>query len=165
MLLCFKYLVAFLLVYSTGHAQSLKKETLTNQGSSHIVYANNKSYFLQESIGQASVIRTYDTEAYSLRQGFLQPIDASVLNSDQSNSLDAIVFPNPFTQQINVQFNEPVFDVLNMRLSDLSGRTILTKDLEPSQSLIIPLYGLTNGIYLLTISMRQKEFMAKLIKK
>ena len=55
----------FLLTFFSGFGQILKKETLALQGSSHFVYANNKSYFLQESIGQASVIRTFNTNNYS----------------------------------------------------------------------------------------------------
>ncbi|MDG5492415.1 T9SS type A sorting domain-containing protein [Psychroserpens sp. SPM9] len=160
-----RFLIACVLFYSVGFAQTLKKETLTNQGSSHFVYANNKSYFIQESIGQASVIKTFDTGNYSLRQGFLQPINASLLNSDSNTLIDAIIFPNPFSETITINFREPIFDELNIYVSDLTGRIVLSETYNPSSSLSIELNDITSGVYLLNVVMREKRFVAKIIKR
>lgn len=146
-------------------SQSLKKETLTNQGSSHFVYANNKSFYIQESIGQASVIKTYNAQNYSLRQGFLQPVNASFLNDNTNSSLDAIVFPNPFSQFVNIRFNEPIFDVLTIYVSDLMGRIVHSQVYDPAQNLTIQINNVANGVYVLHVRMRQKIMITKIIKE
>jgi hypothetical protein len=158
-------LVFFFLLYAQCFSQSLKKETLTNQGSSHFVYANNKSFYLQESIGQTSVIRTFSTQYYSLRQGFLQPVNAAFLNDNITTTLDAIVYPNPFTQTVNISFNEPIFDVLNIYISDLMGRIVYSNTFNPNQILTIELNDVTNGVYLLHVRMRQKSLISKIIRQ
>ncbi|MCK8479617.1 T9SS type A sorting domain-containing protein [Psychroserpens algicola] len=160
-----RFFIACVLFYSVSFAQTLKKETLTNQGSSHFVYANNKSYFIQESIGQASVIRTFHTGNYSVRQGFLQPINVSLLDSDSNTLIDAIIFPNPFSETVTINFREPIFDVLDLYISDMSGRVIISNRYNPSQSLSIFINDVRNGVYMMTIVMREKKLVAKLIKR
>lgn len=157
--------ISFFLFYTHGNSQTLKKETLANQGSSHIIYANNKSFFIQESVGQTSVIRTFTAQNYSLRQGFLQPVNASFLNGTINSDLDAIVFPNPFVQSIHIRFNEPVFDILTVYISDLTGRIVLSHNYDPIQTLTLQLNDIASGIYLLNVHMRQKSFTSKIVKQ
>ncbi|WP_160289459.1 T9SS type A sorting domain-containing protein [Psychroserpens mesophilus] len=158
-------LCLFFLLSAQCFTQSLKKETLTNQGSSHFVYANNKSFYIQESIGQTSVIRTFNAQNYSLRQGFLQPVHASFLNDNSDSNLDAVVFPNPFSQSITIIFNEPIFDELTVYVSDVMGRTVHSQIYHPTQNLTIQLSNVANGVYVLHVRMRQKIMITKIIKE
>ncbi len=155
----------FLMCFQFMNAQILKKETLTNQGSSHFVNANNKSYFIQESIGQASVIRTFNTSNYSLRQGFLQPISASQLNGGTTTNLDAVVYPNPFINQINISFNEPIIDVLKVFIYDVLGRIVYQNVYNASQTIQLTVNNISTGNYFLKVNMRSKLLYAKLIKR
>ncbi|MEZ4803760.1 MAG: T9SS type A sorting domain-containing protein [Gelidibacter sp.] len=158
-------LVFFCLFFNASFSQSLKKETLAHQGSAHFVYANTKSYYIQESIGQASVIRTFNTQNYSLRQGFLQPVNASYLNDNVNSGLDALVFPNPFTQTVNIRFNEAILDVLHVNVSDMTGRIVYSGIYNPVQTLAIQLNDITSGVYLLQVRMRQKTLVSKIIRQ
>ena len=153
------------LFFQTGFAQIKKKETLSSQGSSHFIFANNKSYFIQESIGQASVTFTYDVDGYSLRQGFLQPISPSALNGNSDTDLDGYFYPNPFENEIHIRFNEAIFDVLQVMLFDVLGRTIYNKEFSPVQVLDLDFGSVNSGNYVLMVRMRSKTFLAKLIKR
>ncbi|MBR9914563.1 MAG: T9SS type A sorting domain-containing protein [Algicola sp.] len=148
-----------------GYAQTLKRQSLGIQGSTHIVYANAKSYYIQESIGQRSVIRTYDTNNYSLRQGFLQPIDASLLSENLDDKLLGYFYPNPFVDHVNVQFQEPVFDVITVTVHDILGRLVYEKRFDPSQTIIIDFGDLSSGSYLFRLQMRTEIMMAKLVRR
>jgi len=155
-----------LLLFQMVFSQLLKKETLASQGSSHFVYANNKSYFIQESIGQASVINTYtSSNNYSLRQGYLQPISASGINSSSDTTLDALIFPNPFTTVINIRFNEPVIDVVSVMLYDILGRAIINRQYNPEDTIVINLNDVSSGTYILRVRMRAQELTANLIRR
>ncbi|MEL6812456.1 MAG: T9SS type A sorting domain-containing protein [Bacteroidota bacterium] len=153
------------LVAQVSFSQFMKKETLASQGSSHFVYSGNKSYFIQESIGQGSVINTFNTNNYSLRQGFLQPISASVLIDASDTSIDAVIFPNPFVNAINIYFNEPVVGPLDIKLFDLLGRRVFSQVYSPNPTLLVEIDQLAMGQYFLTVEMRTKSLTAKLIKK
>lgn len=160
---CFLIFSALFAFY-IGSAQVLKKQTLASQGSSHIVFANNKSYFIQESIGQKSIINTYNSNNYSLRQGFLQPVSASAFFNGSNSALNAIVFPNPFFKQVEIRFNDPVIDILDVTLFDTLGRVISKYEYNPVQHIVIDVDNLSAGNYFLKIKMRSKFLHAKIIK-
>ncbi|WP_298904850.1 T9SS type A sorting domain-containing protein [uncultured Psychroserpens sp.] len=156
---------SLMLIFSLGSAQTLKRESLGIQGSSHVVYANAKSYYIQESIGQQSVIRTYDASNYSLRQGFLQPVNVSLISENLDGSLLGFTYPNPFVNQISIEFQEPVFDRVNVTMHDILGRLVYNEIFNPVQTLVLNFGDLSSGQYLLRIQMRTELFVAKLIRK
>lgn len=156
---------SFIFIFNVGFGQINKKVTLSNQGSSHFVYSNNKSYFIQESIGQASVTFVYNTRNYSLRQGFLQPISPSGLQGDSDTDLDGYFYPNPFENFVHIRFNEAIFDMLEVSLYDALGRTIYNKTYEPVQELNLDFESVSSGSYVLIVKMRSKSLLAKLIRR
>ncbi|GAA3640777.1 T9SS type A sorting domain-containing protein [Flavivirga jejuensis] len=154
-----------IIVYQFGNTQSLKKQTLGNQGASHFVYTNNKSYYILESIGQASVTHTFNANNYSLRQGYLQPVSASLISIDSNTDIEAVIFPNPFSSKVEVKFKKPIIDILQVTLRDVLGRIILNKQFSPMQSIVLNLNNLNTGTYLIQIRMRSKLLNAKIIKR
>jgi len=158
-------IVCLIFFSSSGFTQTLKKQTLSSQGSSHFVYANNKSYFLQESIGQASVIKTYDTANHSLRQGFLQPISATIISDNLNDELDGYIYPNPFYDHINIRFREPVYDDITVTMYDVLGRLVLNQVYSPLQLLVLNFNDFSSGTYVLRIQMRSEVLTAKLVRR
>ncbi|MFI1743780.1 T9SS type A sorting domain-containing protein [Thalassobellus sediminis] len=159
------FFISSLFSFIVSNSQSLVKQTLAIQGDSHAVYFNNKSFYLIESIGQTSVINTFNANSHIVRQGFLQPVSASVFFSDSKASLKATVFPNPFLNQVQIKFKEPIIDVLNLALYDVIGRVVIRQEYNPIQSIPLDLTNLSNGSYFLKIKMRSKVLSAKIIKR
>lgn len=160
-----QFFVLFVCCITTVHSQVLKKETLSSSGSAHFVYAHNKSYYIQESIAQGSVIQTYVAGNYSVRQGFLQPVFAASLTSTLDSTLEGVIFPNPFNTEFTIQFGEPVFDVITVLLYDTLGRLVLRQIFQPTERLIISVGNLATGHYSLKVNMRSEVLYAKLIKR
>lgn len=159
-------IAVFSLLYLDGTAQIKKKESLGINGLSAFVYSdNNTGYFIQQSIGQQSVINTFDRPDFSLRQGFLQPINPLLINHRFDTKLDAIVFPNPFTNQIQVKFIDPINRNLIVRIFDMSGRLILRREYQDTQNLNIVIGEIAAGIYNLRIDNGNKFLESKLIKR
>ncbi len=165
MKLFYKILAISLGVFTSTNAQVLKKQTLGVQGSSHFVYANTTSYYLQQSIGQGSVINTFNQDDYSLRQGFLQPVDASILTSNLDNELEAAIYPNPFSTEVNIQFGEVISDVVQVTMYDVLGRLVYDTVFSPNQHIIIYLDDFSSGHYLLRVQMQSQLLTAKLIRE
>lgn len=158
-------IIIFALICVTTYSQTLKKQTLSSQGSSHFVYANNKSYFLQETIGQASEIRTYEANNHSLRQGFLQPISARIITDNLDSNLQGFIYPNPFENEINIRFDEPIYDTVSITVHDILGRLVYSKPHNPSQQLLLIFNGLSSGTYVMHVQMRSEIFVAKLVRR
>ena len=142
----------------------MQKQTLGQHGSSAYVYANNKSYFIHQSIGQASVINTFQSNNYQLRQGFLQPVKATLINSGFDTEIDVFVYPNPFDNTIHINFEEAMMDVITISLYHVSGQLIQQDDFDPAESLTLQYNNLPIGAYLLSGQMRAQSFTVKLIK-
>lgn len=146
--------------------QEKLKETLASAGSSHIVYGTVTSYFVQESIGQGSVINTFTSPTnYSARQGFIQPISASTLYNGFEDMIDADIWPNPFSESVNITFNEPLVGPIKVLVYDLTGRTVYNRSLAPAQSYILLLDNIARGPYLLKLESQARYLTSKLIKQ
>ena len=160
----YTFLLFFLLAAAPAFGQGMIKQTLGINGSSEFIYANNKSYFIQQSIGQASVINTFDANNHQLRQGFLQPIKAALINSGFDTEIDVLVYPNPFDDWVHLEFGEPMVDVITISLHHISGALIDQRLFDPSENITIPFPDLPIGAYVLRGQMRSQAFSIKLIK-
>lgn len=159
-------LVFVLLFLSTVmHAQSvvLRRQTTGISGASGDYKAAGQVYLIQQSIGQASVIGTSESEDYSLRQGFIQP-EFVLTAISQHSDLEASLFPNPFGRQFHIRFEaEPEGDI-DVEIYDLSGRAILRKRYGAARQLAIDLPHAASGMYLIHIVSGNKQFSGRIQK-
>lgn len=145
------------------NAQSLKQQTLGLAGKSQVIQTNAGSYFLLESIGQSSVIRTFKFNENELRQGFVQPLPAIVLDGDP-NDLEVIVYPNPFVNGVVVNLENGLKGNIEMQLFDISGRLVLSNSFEEETQLSIPLLNLSQGSYFLKLQAGRQQKVTQLLK-
>ena len=154
-------------IAASSWSQQMIRETLSSAGSSHFVYGENTSFFIQESIGQGSVINTFTSVSnYSARQGFIQPVSVAVLYNGLDDMIDASIWPNPFTNTINIALNEPLLGGgLDITVYDLTGRLVYNRSFSPNPDYTISLNSLSNGIYLLKLETQARSFTTKVIKR
>lgn len=134
-------------------------------GSSKIINTSKGKYSVSQSIGQASVVGTYQSKGYYLRQGYQQPMHKITIEKHVNNTLNAQVFPNPFEASVSVSFNEKLSNNIYVRVFDVSGRQVYTRNLGVSNKTKLYLDDIASGTYFLKVSSGSKSFNAKLIKK
>jgi hypothetical protein len=135
-------------------------------GFSKTIATEKGNYIVNQSIGQASVIGTYFKNGYTLRQGFQQPfVSPGTVLILPENKLNAILYPNPFHQSINILFNGLITNDVIVTVSDIMGKNILSRRLPSSQLINLPLEYLPDGIYFLKIIAEKKQFNTTLIKQ
>jgi len=161
----YRIIACFLLFSMNSFSQFIKKETLSSNGSSHFVYANNKSYFIQQSIGQASVTFTYSAGNYDLRQGFLQPVSPSALYGDATDPLKAVIFPNPFVDEINIRFGQEIYSQITITIYDVWGRLLFEQIYPPNHAIVVRVSHFSNGAYLMRVQVKEQALIAKLVKR
>lgn len=160
-----KLLLFFIIFSNVLTAQSLKRQTLGVIGTSTLVNVNTKSYFLQQSIGQNSVIGSFETANIRLQQGFIQPLQAIFFKEDNTNELEVIVYPNPFVDGVVVIINDALQEQIAMYLFDVQGRLLVQNNYETSNQLVIPLDFLSQGAYFLRLQSGQKQKTVQLLKR
>ncbi len=166
--MCRFYILLFISLFfiHDSNSQIKKKESLGINGLSAFIYSdNNRGYFIHQYIGQQSVINTFDRTSHSLRQGFLQPINPLLINHRFDTNLEAIVYPNPFVDQIQIKFIDPINRVLVVRIFDMRGRMIINREYDSEQELTILIGEIATGVYTLRVDNGNKFLESKLIKR
>ncbi|MCK5702189.1 MAG: T9SS type A sorting domain-containing protein [Cyclobacteriaceae bacterium] len=160
--LIFTILYSIPIVYS----QSVVRSTVGTGGSSQTVTSNNKSYFVSQSIGQASVIGTSTKNGYTIRQGFQQPPHTFIVGTlNELSDLKATIFPNPFQQSVYITFMDLIEDDVSVILHDISGRLILKETFAASQLITLTLENIAIGDYILNVISGKKHLTTSIIKQ
>lgn len=165
------------ILISTGYGQqedstsienyySISKSTVGVSGYSKTLASNDKFYNVSQSIGQASVIDTYRNNGYTILQGYqLANIPRNVSQLVIDNKLKAIVFPNPFLESIQISFEDQITNDISVVVFDIMGRIIHQQKFPPSQLIKLNLEHVPGGIYVLQVTVENKQFIAKPTKQ
>lgn len=142
------------------------RSTTGASGASIQVEEGGETYLIQQTVGQPSVIGTYNDNQYVLRQGFIQPnVLAKIKDVDVPLDLQLSVYPNPFDKQISLAFKEEVNSKVDITVFDTSGRLIVTQSYPSNQHINVKLEKLPSGGYILKVLANKKQFITKIIKK
>jgi hypothetical protein len=100
-----------------------------------------------------------------LRQGFIQPdVLAKIADKTIPLNLEAVIYPNPFSENILLMFNEEVTSIISVEIYDIIGKLIFSKDYSPSQSIDVSLGNLPVSNYIIKAKANNKQFVKKIIK-
>lgn len=159
-----KTIVLFTMLLSTGmYSQGLVRQTLGSAGVSLQANIDTDSYFLWQSIGQHSVIRTFASGDNTLRQGFIQPLGAPALG-DTPFALELSFYPNPFIDQINIDLEQEPLEGIFVSLFDMMGRQVIFQEYDITSRITVDTRTLSSGGYLLTVRSGPLQNVKQLIK-
>ena len=137
---------------------------LGSAGSTQVLSTSNGEYKISQSIGQASVIGTYQSNGYYLRQGYQQPLTQVSIKKTIDFELIAKVHPNPFRHQVNIAFSTELKNTISIFLIDINGKIIRDQTFPPSQDIQLELSDISVGTYILRVMSGGKRIDEKLIK-
>ena len=157
-----KLLISLFIILSIQTVCSqYKNQMLSSMGSTS---ETSSGIIATQTIGQTSVIGFYKNSRTGVSQGYQKPLLNKIISNPQTNTLDIKVFPNPFVDQININyFGE---DQLSLSLFDVTGKLIYSDELVfSSYTKVIDFKRLPAGFYFATISSKTSIFNTKLIKR
>ena len=160
-------LLLFLFVgMASAMSQELVRSTVGVSGTSSTVQSGDKSYVIQQSVGQSSVIGLYSANNYTLRQGFIQPpIRILSVGSDSNNPIDAVLYPNPFESDVRIVFNESLEGSVAITIYDMLGRVVHTRTMNAGKEINLELSFLSSAQYVLLLTSNNREFKANILKE
>jgi hypothetical protein len=159
--------LSFVMLFITSgalFAQATVRSTVGVNGNSTTTNFSGKQYIVQQSVGQASVIGNHTIQDFTVLQGFIQPPITIEGATDEDNSLQAVIYPNPFSNFIRVRFSEETDAPLSVTLYDIAGRVVFSKEMASAREIQLDLNFLSSASYLIYISQANKQFTATLIK-
>ena len=126
---------------------------------------DSNNYILQQCVGQSSVIGDYESDGYLLSQGFVQSgTRPKIVHSDDVLDLKAEVFPNPFVDEFNISFLEPIKEAVDLFVFNDMGRKLKSVTYDVSQELSVRLGYLPPGKYYIKIASGHKQFVTNMIR-
>jgi hypothetical protein len=146
-----------------GQASFKLRSALSAGGSSGIITANGRQYYLQQSTGQQSIIGISQQQGYLLRQGFIQPINQQY-NKTLQETLPVVIYPNPFSSHMSVTLPVAPDGHLYVTIYDLSGKIAFFRKYEAARELDLDLSFLPSSVYIIRVNTTTKYFYSRIIK-
>lgn len=159
------FFLSMIFTIASIQAQEIMRSTTGVAGTTSTLNQGSKTLVVQQSIGQGSAIGTFSSGAIMLRQGYIQPPSIKTSIIEEDSNLLASVYPNPFTDAVNISFSEEVSGDLDIVIFDMLGRKVHDQRTRAAQELTVNLQSLSSAQYIMVVSAGNKQFKANLIKK
>ncbi len=164
------FIILSIFFITTCFSQESMRFALSSSGSSSKFTNDSNNYLIHQSIGQASVIGNYSNENYTVLQGFIKPpiFNSFVIHIEnqmiQDSALKALVYPIPFTEEINILLDEEVINSVLVTIFNMNGSIVFKNEFFPKRTIRINLDFLPRAPYILLISTNEKQFKTNLLK-
>ncbi len=125
-----KYL---LLLFSISfYGQVLHHQMLSSQGDTKKL---SNGIIVKQTIGQQSSIGNSKKD-YIVLQGFQQSFWNKYIATNYYSKIVANTFPNPFIDRVSFEFTDPIDEIVNVSIFDISGRLVFEKSQKPTNKIL-----------------------------
>lgn len=156
---CFTLLL--ILLANSVHAQ-VNQEVIATSGGYNVNGNLSVSWTLGETI--IPTLRSQDG-ALVLTHGFQQKLLVTAIEETISNQVKIKVFPNPASDAVNIRFDSPVDEEINLDILDSQGKLLKTDKIEPaSVEKQINMQDMPGGIYYIRLSNANSRTVYKVVK-
>lgn len=125
---------------------------------------NNNVVKAQYVFGQTPLLGNVSLDGVEIRQGFIQPLTVSQTQSVVLK-LTVNVYPNPFVDRIQIDFDSNLVNDAYTSLYDMRGRLVSKKHFKnPSNRIELDLSQFANGKYVLVVNAGTQTFTKHIIK-
>ena len=76
-----------------------------------------------------------------------------------------VVYPNPASGTVNLLFTESTTDTVNVTVTDLSGKTVVSKNVSTNGDAMLDVSSLSSGMYFINVKAGEKQQTKKLMIK
>jgi hypothetical protein len=156
-------LFIMLLTLSVG-AQQIKQEVIASAGGFNV--ASDNSISISWTLGE-TIIPTFTSQDGSLilTHGFQQKVLITTVAENILNPVQVVVFPNPASELINIEFDTPTDGEISLFLLDTQGKLVKTEKIEAATTnKQINMQDLPSGIYYLRLTKGKLVNVYKVVK-
>lgn len=125
-------------------------------------------FFLANAVATLDINKNFTFKDNEVLGDFSNPIQLSskALTTDSFVLNDAVLYPNPFTNQITVDLSNENIKISKVDIFNTIGVTVLSKKVTNTNKTVLETSNLSNGIYLIRLTNNKGAFVIKkMIKK
>ncbi len=163
-------LLSLLLMCSIAHSQVEKSEiflrgTTSSAGSTVETQIDDRPIIVQQTIGQSSIIGVAYSENSTVFQGFIQPeLLDKILTPEIPQVLEALIYPNPFVDQLYLEFDFIPKTNISVNVYDIMGQVVWSNTFSSSSYITVNPTNLTYGYYFLKVECDGMQRVEKILK-
>ncbi len=159
-------LLFFIIIIYTAQSYSFAQRSPMKSSTFSVIGANNSKatvdLFIQQSIGQSSVIGSFNNGNLYFSKGFLTGI--SQKTSSINKQLSVLAFINSFIKEINFRFFPEFNKEAAISIFDMSGKMGYKNRITPiNNSMEINLEMLSAGIYIVFFNCENRILQSRII--
>lgn len=145
-------------------------DTLTASGGSSYVWTSGSSSdttMVTPDSTQTYVVTATDTNGCSNKASFTVVVNLTTSLAAVSNSATTVLYPNPATNTINLEFKAPAATQGKIEVCDASGKVISTtvQKLSNGKTVQVDISGLAQGMYFVKVVTAKNTRVIKFIKE
>lgn len=150
--------------FALGQSKLVLRSNLqSNTAATTLNFSSNSSIKAQYVIGQTPLLGKSSVSGIVVHQGFIQPLSFS--GSSSQSMLRASIYPNPFSDRLQILFDTIPSHYVRALLYDMRGRLIHNFHFQtPTNSIDLELGHLADAKYLLYINIGNQEITKHIIK-
>lgn len=163
-------IIPFLIAPFIGVSQVEKSEnflrgTTAQAGASSELIIGGDQVVIHSTIGQTGPVGYASVDGVRVFQGFIQPsVLHKILTPETPTILEASLFPNPFIDQLQLNFDFlPETDVV-VSVYDISGTVVWSNTFGSSNLIILEPSNLSSGYYFFKIECDNMQRVEKILK-
>jgi hypothetical protein len=125
-------------------------------------------YVLANDFEEVDINMSFEFENNKVVGDFENPVllSASALSLENAILNEAVLYPNPFTNEINVDFSSTSFKIFKVEVFNTIGVSIVSKKINQDNKITLNTSNLANGIYLIRLTNDLGDtVLKKMIKK
>ena len=139
--------------------------TTSSAGSTAYGNVDGENVVVQQSIGQSSIIGVAHSSEASAFQGFIQPnLLDKILTPDVPQVLEANLYPNPFVDQIFIEFDFLPETDINVNVFDIMGSVVWSNSYSSTHYIVVEPNNLSYGYYFLKVECDGMQRVEKILK-
>jgi len=143
-------------------AQQIKQEVIASAGGFNV--ASDNSISISWTLGE-TVISTFSSGGLTLTHGFQQKIIITTVEENILNPVKVIIFPNPTSEGVSIEFDTPTDGEISLYLFDNQGKLMKTEQIEAATTnKEIKMQDLPSGIYYLRLTKGKLVNVYKVVK-
>ncbi len=164
------FLFSLLIMCLQGFSQvesssSFLRGTASSAGSTVQAQIDGHQVVVQQTIGQSSIIGAAKTENVSAIQGFIQPLLLDkILTPDVPQVLEAKIYPNPFVENLFLEFDLMPETNIVISAFDIMGKVVWSKSYASSNFISLEPTNLTYGYYFFKVECDGMQRVEKILK-
>ena len=162
--------LSVLLFSSSAFSQIEKSEyflrgTTSSGGSTAYGNFDGENVIVQQTIGQSSIVGAAHSAEASAFQGFIQPnLFDKILTPDVPQVLEANLYPNPFVEQIFIEFDFLPETDINISVFDIMGSVVWSNSYSSTGYIVLEPNNLSYGYYFLKVECDSMQRVEKILK-